>query len=149
MCHSTFRFGGLNNTHLYNDIWALDLKTYEWTQVGAVGYIPAPRESSAAALVGDIIYIFGGRGVNGCGLGDLCAFRIKTKRWYMFQNMGSPPSPRYGHSLSVSGSKVYVVGGESVTGKTEDTAYVYILDCSKFCHSLFDYKCQPLLMKPI
>jgi N-acetylneuraminic acid mutarotase len=139
----------LNNTHLYNDIWALDLKTYEWTQVGAVGYIPALRESSAAALVGDIIYIFGGRGVNGCGLGDLCAFRIKTKRWYMFQNMGSPPSPRYGHSLSVSGSKVYVVGGESVTGKTEDTAYVYILDCSKFCHSLFDYKCQPLLMKPI
>lgn len=72
-------FGGINASHLYNDIWCLDLVTRVWSQVEAVGYIPAPRESCAAALVDDTIYIFGGRGLNGFTLGDLYAFRIKSK----------------------------------------------------------------------
>ncbi|GAN06947.1 conserved hypothetical protein [Mucor ambiguus] len=124
-------FGGINASHLYNDIWYFDLVTHVWHQISAVGYIPAPRESCAAALVDDTIYIFGGRGLNGCGLGDLCAFRIKSQRWYMFQSMGAPPSPRYGLSMTVIHNKIYVFGGDSVTGKTDDSAYVYTLDCSK------------------
>lgn len=75
----TIRFGGINATHLYNDIWCFDLKTHVWTNIAAVGYIPPPRESCAAALVNDTIYIFGGKGLNGHCLGDLCAFRIKSK----------------------------------------------------------------------
>ncbi|KAF1801005.1 hypothetical protein FB192DRAFT_1328584 [Mucor lusitanicus] len=124
-------FGGINASHLYNDIWYFDLATHVWHQISAVGYIPAPREGCAAALVDDTIYIFGGRGLNGCGLGDLCAFRIKSQRWYMFQSMGAPPSPRYGLSMTVIHNKIYVFGGDSVTGKTDDSAYVYTLDCSK------------------
>ncbi|CAO0803576.1 unnamed protein product [Mucor circinelloides] len=124
-------FGGINASHLYNDIWYFDLTTHVWHQISAVGYIPAPRESCAAALVDDTIYIFGGRGLNGCGLGDLCAFRIKSQRWYMFQSMGVPPSPRYGLSMTVIQNKIYVFGGDSVAGKTDDSAYVYTLDCSK------------------
>ena len=124
-------FGGINASHLYNDIWYFDLVAHTWHQISAVGYIPAPRESCAAALVDDTIYIFGGRGLNGCGLGDLCAFRIKSQRWYMFQSMGPPPSPRYGLSMTVIHNKIYVYGGDSVTGKTDDSAYVYTLDCSK------------------
>ena len=73
------RFGGINASHLYNDIWYFDLVAHTWHQISAVGYIPAPRESCGAALVDDTIYIFGGRGLNGCGLGDLCAFRIKSE----------------------------------------------------------------------
>lgn len=129
-------FGGINASHLYNDIWYFDLVTRIWHQIAAVGYIPAPRESCAAALVDDTIYIFGGKGLNGCGLGDLCAYRIKSQRWYMFQNMGAPPSPRFGATLTVIQNKIYVFGGESVSGKTEDTSYVYILDCGK-CFFLF------------
>ncbi|KAK4508865.1 uncharacterized protein ATC70_013488 [Mucor velutinosus] len=124
-------FGGINASHLYNDIWYFDLVTHVWHQISAVGYIPAPRESCAAALVDDTIYVFGGRGLNGCGLGDLCAFRIKSQRWYMFQSMGAPPSPRYGLSMTVIHNKIYVFGGDSVTGKTDDSAHVYTLDCSK------------------
>lgn len=47
--------------------------------MNAVGYIPTPRESCGATLVDDTIYIFGGRGINGVPLGDLYAFRIKSK----------------------------------------------------------------------
>ncbi|KAI8088133.1 hypothetical protein BDF21DRAFT_412536 [Thamnidium elegans] len=124
-------FGGVNANHLYNDIWYFDLSTRIWHQIAAVGYIPAPRESCAAAIVDDTIYIFGGKGLNGCELGDLCAYRIKSKRWFMFQNMGTPPSPRYGSTLTVVQNKIYVFGGECLTGKTDDSSHVYILDCSK------------------
>ncbi|CEI92921.1 hypothetical protein RMCBS344292_07168 [Rhizopus microsporus] len=124
-------FGGINASHLYNDIWCLDLVTRVWSQVEAVGYIPAPRESCAAALVDDTIYIFGGRGLNGFTLGDLYAFRIKSRRWYTFQNMGSPPSARYGATLTLNQNKIFVFGGDSLYGKVDDGSYVYILDCSK------------------
>lgn len=118
--------------------------------MNAVGYIPTPRESCGAALVDDTIYIFGGRGINGVPLGDLYAFRIKSKfrekkgiknrfkldkhldqRWFTFQNMGVPPSARYGASLTSNQSKIYVYGGECLHGKAEDGPYVHILDCCK------------------
>lgn len=50
----------------------------------------------------------------------------------MFQSMGPPPSPRYGLSMTVIHNKIYVYGGDSVTGKTDDSAYVYTLDCCRF-----------------
>ncbi|EIE86980.1 hypothetical protein RO3G_11691 [Rhizopus delemar RA 99-880] len=124
-------FGGMNASHLYNDIWFFDFITKVWNQVEAVGYIPAPREGCAAALVNDTIYIFGGRGMNGFILGDLYAFRIKSQRWYTFQNMGSPPSPRHGASLTLIQNRMFVYGGDSANGKMDDGSFVYILDCSK------------------
>ncbi|KAG0911780.1 hypothetical protein G6F33_006687 [Rhizopus arrhizus] len=124
-------FGGVDGSHLYNDIWYFDILTQTWNQVNAVGYIPTPRESCGATLVDDTIYIFGGRGINGVPLGDLYAFRIKNQRWFTFQNMGVPPSARYGASLTSNQSKIYVYGGECLHGKAEDGPYVHILDCSK------------------
>ncbi|KAI9264745.1 hypothetical protein BY458DRAFT_513843 [Sporodiniella umbellata] len=124
-------FGGVDANRLYNDVWYFDLTSQVWNQVKAVGYIPPPRESCAAALVNDTIYIFGGRGPNGVILGDLYAFRLKNQRWYTFQNMGTPPSARYGTSLTLCQKKLYVFGGESVNGKTEDGSHIHILDCSK------------------
>lgn len=50
----------------------------------------------------------------------------------MFQNMGTPPSPRYGSTLTVIQNKIYVFGGECLTGKTDDSSHVYILDCCKY-----------------
>lgn len=45
--------------------------------------------------------------------------------------MGTPPSPRYGLTLTVVQNKIYVFGGESISGKTDDGSHVYILDCCK------------------
>ncbi|KAI8375222.1 hypothetical protein BD560DRAFT_393085 [Blakeslea trispora] len=124
-------FGGTNTNRLFNDIWYLDLSTLRWHLIEAVGHIPSPREGCSAALVDDTIYIFGGKGVNGTILGDLCAFRIKSQRWYMFRGMGQAPSPRYGHTLTVIRHCIYVFGGESPQGKSDDSTCLFILDCSK------------------
>jgi DNA repair exonuclease SbcCD ATPase subunit len=79
------------------------------------------------------MYIFGGRTEEGADLGDLAAFRITSRRWYTFQNMGPSPSPRSGHSMTAYGKQVVVLAGEPSTATREasDLAIVYLLDTSK------------------
>lgn len=98
-----------------------------------IGYIPAPREGHAAALVDDVMYIFGGRTEEGADLGDLAAFRITSRRWYTFQNMGPSPSPRSGHSMTAFNKQIVVLAGEpsSAAREPQDLSIVYLLDTSK------------------
>jgi len=85
------------------------------------------------------MYIFGGRDSEGLDLGDLAAFRISTKRWYTFQNMGPSPSPRSGHSMTTHNGKIYVLGGEPSTqirpqdraAVNDELQFTYILDTTK------------------
>lgn len=79
------------------------------------------------------MYIFGGRTEEGADLGDLAAFRISSRRWYTFQNMGPTPSPRSGHSMTAVGKSIVVVGGEpsSATNQVNDLSLVYVLDTTK------------------
>ena len=144
-----YLFGGTDGMYHYNDTWAFDIATGAWTELSCIGYIPVPREGHAAAVVDDVVYIIGGRDVNGKDLGDLAAFRITSKlggpwrpqltsldqRWYMFQNMGPAPSPRSGHAMVAAHGKVFVVGGEanaSSAQSRDDPSLVHVLDTSEF-----------------
>ena len=79
------------------------------------------------------MYIFGGRTEEGTDLGDLAAFRISTRRWYTFQNMGPSPSPRSGHSMTAYGRQIVVLAGEpsSTSRDPAELSLVYILDTAK------------------
>ncbi len=127
------RFGGTNGFQWFNDVWSYDPVTNIWTELDCIGYIPAPREGHAAALVDDVMYIFGGRTEEGADLGDLAAFRVTSRRWYTFQNMGPSPSPRSGHSMTSYGKQIVVLAGEpsSAAREAQDLATVYILDTTK------------------
>ena len=72
-------FGGTDSQYHYNDTWAFDTNTRTWSELNCIGFIPSPREGHAAALVNDVIYIFGGRGIEGNDLGDLAAFKISSE----------------------------------------------------------------------
>lgn len=77
--HSYFNsFGGTDGKYHYNDTWSFSLSTRKWTELQCIGFIPSAREGHAAAVVGNVIYIFGGRGVDGQDLGDLAAFKISS-----------------------------------------------------------------------
>lgn len=104
-----------------------------WTQLDCIGYIPVPREGHSAALVGDVMYIFGGRTEEGTDLGDLAAFRITSRRWYTFQNMGPSPSPRSGHSMTAYGKQIVVLAGEPSSAPRDpaELSLVYMLDTAK------------------
>ncbi|KAL2129625.1 hypothetical protein VTI74DRAFT_7525 [Chaetomium olivicolor] len=128
-----YLFGGTNGYQWFNDVWCYDPMTNLWTQLDCIGYIPSPREGHAAALVDDVMYVFGGRTDDGADLGDLAAFRITSRRWYTFQNMGPSPSPRSGHSMTAVGKTIVVVGGEPSSALTavNDLALAYCLDTTK------------------
>ncbi len=127
------RFGGTNGTQWFNDVWSYDPKIVAWTQLDCIGYIPAPREGHSAALVDDVMYIFGGRTEEGTDLGDLAAFRITSRRWYTFQNMGPSPSPRSGHSMTAFGKQIVVLAGEpsSAARDPSELSMVYVLNTAK------------------
>ena len=125
-------FGGTDGQYHYNDTWAFNTTTETWEELSCIGYIPVPREGHAATLVDDVMYVFGGRGVDGNDLDDLAAFKITTRRWFMFQNMGPSPSGRSGHVMATWQSKVLVLGGESYTSpRHDDPTLVHVLDTAK------------------
>ncbi|KAL7621115.1 Negative regulator of mitotic exit [Parahypoxylon ruwenzoriense] len=128
-----YLFGGTNGFQWFNDVWCYDPAVNKWTQLDCIGYIPVPREGHAASLVDDVMYVFGGRTEEGADLGDLAAFRITSRRWYTFQNMGPSPSPRSGHSMTSVGKSIVVVGGEpsSTANPVNDLSIVYVLDTAK------------------
>ncbi|KAI0125198.1 hypothetical protein BJ170DRAFT_585366 [Xylariales sp. AK1849] len=128
-----YLFGGTNGFQWFNDVWCYDPAVNTWEQLECIGYIPVPREGHAACLVDDVMYIFGGRTEEGADLGDLAAFRIASRRWYTFQNMGPSPSSRSGHSMTAVGKSIVVVGGEpsSATNTVPDLSLVYVLDTTK------------------
>ncbi|KAF3917267.1 hypothetical protein AA313_de0203557 [Arthrobotrys entomopaga] len=128
-----YLFGGTNGLIWFNDVWSYDPRANSWTQLDCIGYIPSPREGHSAALVGDTMYVFGGRSNDGTDLGDLAAFRIPSRRWYTFQNMGLSPSHRSGHSMTTFGSKIVVMGGEPSVqaANPEELTFIYILDTAK------------------
>ncbi|KAK5114251.1 hypothetical protein LTR85_010316 [Meristemomyces frigidus] len=128
-----YLFGGTDGVHWFNDVWSYSPHTNSWTQLECIGYIPSPREGHAAALVGDVMYIFGGRTEEGNDLGDLAAFRITSRRWYTFQNMGPSPSPRSGHSMTTVGKSIVVLAGEPSSAPRDpvELGMAYFLDTGK------------------
>ncbi len=71
-------FGGTDCQYHYNDTWSFDTTTNTWSELNCIGFIPSPREGHSAAMVDDVVYVFGGRGVDGKDLGDLGAFKISS-----------------------------------------------------------------------
>ena len=71
-------FGGTDSQYHYNDTWTFDTASRIWGELHCIGFIPSPREGHSAALVDDVVYVYGGRGVDGKDLGDLGAFKISS-----------------------------------------------------------------------
>lgn len=109
-----------------------------WKLLDCIGDIPQGREEHAAAVVDDVMYVFGGRDRQDHDFGDLAAFRFANRRWYSLQDMGPSPSPRSSHSMCVHNKKIFVIGGEPSDGYEwkgqeviDELTSIYTLDTSK------------------
>ncbi|KDR85383.1 hypothetical protein GALMADRAFT_1324087 [Galerina marginata CBS 339.88] len=142
-------FGGTDGKYHYNDTWSFNLQTKKWTELNCIGFIPSAREGHAAAILGNVIYVFGGRGIDGKDLGDLAAFKISNQRWYMFQNMGPSPSGRSGHAMASIGTKVFVLGGESFSpSKSDDPNFTHTLETKNIKYPPEDGSRPPAAVPP-
>jgi hypothetical protein len=73
------RFGGSDSRHDYNDTWSFDISTRKWTELQCTGSIPSPRSGHAAALIDDVMYVFGGFTMDKTYLDDLIALQLSSE----------------------------------------------------------------------
>ena len=73
------RFGGSDDQHYYNDTWSFNTMARTWTELQCTGFIPSPRSGHAAALVGDIMYVFGGFSADKAYLDDLLGLHLSSE----------------------------------------------------------------------
>ena len=122
-----YMFGGEHSArHPVNDtLYALDLGKpgQSWREVKVTGNPPVPRFGHAQAVLGDCIYIFGGRmgvAIDEKLLNDLFMFNTVTGVWSQVNQAGPLPSPRSFHKMVSAGGKLYVFGGCPAEGRLAD-----------------------------
>ncbi|CUA70595.1 Focal adhesion kinase 1 [Rhizoctonia solani] len=132
-----YMFGGKHcEDRLFNDTWRFDITTRVWSELECAGDIPLPRHGHAAAIVGDVMYMCGGKGEGGHDLGDVWSFHITEQRWYKFPSMSFEPSKRNGHILATLKERVFVVGGwKNNTFFSEVEPSIHVLDTDLITYS--------------
>jgi hypothetical protein len=104
-----FVWGGYLSGRLFGDGAILDLSTLRWT---AVPEGPLKdRWLGGIVRIGDRVVIWGGTSTSGgdAGCADGAIFDLRRRKWESL-----PPSPltgRYGHSMTLWGSRIVVWGG--------------------------------------
>jgi hypothetical protein len=73
------RFGGYGSSNYFNDTWSFNISTRKWTELQCTGSIPSPRANHAAVLIDDVMYVFGGRTIDGTYQGDLTTLNLSSK----------------------------------------------------------------------
>jgi hypothetical protein len=130
---SVYVFGGrgvmAGKLRGYNDVWKYDLSTSTWSLASAsAGDGPAGRQHTAAAVINDKMYIYGGVDpLTNSTFNDLWAFNLGLQTWQKLQPQsghawGHAPPPLFNAhmipvaSSSSSGDGLLIYGGISGGG---------------------------------
>lgn len=121
-------FGGSDGKEFFNDINVLHLDTMSWTKPEVKGSPPLPRYYHAAVVIKNTIMIQGGFSfaeelledkskigsvLQSFYLNDLRLLQTDKMEWVRLAVSGTPPLPRFGHTLNISGSSLVIFGGWS------------------------------------
>uniref|UniRef100_H2YSI8 CUB domain-containing protein n=1 Tax=Ciona savignyi TaxID=51511 RepID=H2YSI8_CIOSA len=74
----------------------------------------SPRASYAAALIGNLLWVYGGMEFGSSRNQDLLVFNISSQIWKPVSNAGSNlyPQSRYGHTMIAHNNSLYIFGGK-------------------------------------
>ncbi|EHK44365.1 hypothetical protein TRIATDRAFT_293611 [Trichoderma atroviride IMI 206040] len=112
-----YLMGGLiNSSTVKGDLWMIEaggsLNCYP---LATTAEGPGPRVGHASLLVGNAFIVYGGdTKIDDNDILDetLYLLNTSTRHWSRALPAGSRPSGRYGHSLVILGSKIYIFGGQ-------------------------------------
>ncbi|KAF8258210.1 galactose oxidase [Lactarius quietus] len=141
-----YLYGGrlVTERRMVTDMYVFDLKTLVWEKIVAPtdDSTPAQRYFHSADSWNQYLIIFGGMGLKPeadegaedlCVLNDVCFYDIPAKRWMppswsLKENpLISLPKPRYAHLSSVSGDRLFIIGGQDLDSVWLDDVYIYDL----------------------
>lgn len=117
------------------DVWELDLDTYDWCQLKFDGYYNHPRYDVSATIHEDKVFIYGG--TNGKEYFDeLIVLDLTNTNRYVLETSGEMPPPLAGAILAYYKNKLFLWGG---TRGKEISKNMYILDLDQMY-----WKCKEL-----
>jgi hypothetical protein len=126
---------GESESYFLNDLWLLkpipgQPEEWKWEPLHLEGSGPSPRSRVSWTVSGQVVFLFGGRGlaelptsnedadegeVQVAYLDDLWALDLTNKAWYNEEDMGyegeSPVEGRAGHCLVASSGQLILYGG--------------------------------------
>ncbi|KVH89619.1 Kelch-type beta propeller [Cynara cardunculus var. scolymus] len=103
-------FGGMGRHARRNDSWLLDSVSGQLELVDFANS-PPPRLGHTASLVGDLMFVIGGRADPGNVLNDVWVLSITNNEWKQFQCDGIDFPLSHRHAAAFVGSDLYVFGG--------------------------------------
>ncbi|KDP20748.1 hypothetical protein JCGZ_21219 [Jatropha curcas] len=103
-------FGGIGRHARRNDSLLLDPLNGTLKAINAVGG-PSPRLGHTASLVGEFLFVIGGRSDPLNILNDVWVLNTVSNEWRLSECSGIIFPPRHRHAAAVIGSNIYVFGG--------------------------------------
>lgn len=105
-------FGGGDGKSWLNDLYSLDLQTFEWVKITARGPAPVGRLQHVTITVGNSLYVFGGEPGRQRQLNDLHKLDTLSMEWTQPIVRGLPaPTPRVSTTSCTVGKTIYFFGG--------------------------------------
>ncbi|KAF0691290.1 Aste57867_17468 [Aphanomyces stellatus] len=115
-------FGGEGFFVYLNDTYVLDLASSTWCQVKCEGKPPAPRYNHSATLIGNKMFVFGGKGDKGVLFRDMYYLDLESWHWFSVNWTTESPSERFGHADLAVGTKLVIFGGYSPLNPSDSTS---------------------------
>ncbi|KAI0269791.1 galactose oxidase [Gloeopeniophorella convolvens] len=141
-----YLYGGrlVTERRMVTDMYIFDLKALNWEKIVAPpdDHTPAQRYFHSADSWKGYLIIFGGMGLKPdadessedlCVLNDICFYDIAANSWMpsswsLRENPQiPPPKPRYAHLSSISGDRLFIIGGQDLDSVWLDDVYVFDL----------------------
>ncbi|KAI8138865.1 hypothetical protein BJV82DRAFT_629048 [Fennellomyces sp. T-0311] len=110
--------GSLNQTWVYNDLWALDLSTLAFTQlpssdVARYGHTTSLLSNGQLVVIGGVIITSTGAG-GLAPMDQLYVFDTRSSTWFVQNATGGPTSTRSAHNAVVdSNDRIIIFGGNN------------------------------------
>ncbi|KAK8470851.1 hypothetical protein PHAVU_003G078700 [Phaseolus vulgaris] len=105
-------FGGMGRHARRNDLLLLDPYSGNLEMVSTVGCAsPTPRLGHTASLVGNCMFVIGGRTGPDKILSDVWILDTTMNSWKLLQCSDNLFLPRHRHAAAIMGSDIYVFGG--------------------------------------
>ncbi|XP_041978955.1 kelch domain-containing protein 3-like [Aricia agestis] len=93
---------------------------------GAGRAAPCARAKHSATLLGEHVYVLGGRGAGGSvPLRDFWRYSLASGIWERLGARGEPPPSLQEHSATAHGTRLYVFGGEAGALSAETPLWIY------------------------